>query len=121
MPLGRIRARPSCTMPMRPACATVPAAHCCAASRSTATGTAHNVRPTLEGGPHHDQRAWWSPSHDARVTLARGRRGSDAAQGQHPHRQRLDGGGVDGGRRSVSAVLRHARLSGDLRGEMEER
>jgi hypothetical protein len=30
------------------------------------------------------------------VTPARGQRGSDAAQGKSPHRQRLDGGGMDG-------------------------
>jgi hypothetical protein len=74
-----------------------------------------NTRLELEGSPCHSQRtglahARRSPSCDAR-SAAPALDGEVMMwhKGKGPHRQRLDGGGMDG------------RLGGDLRGKMEVR
>jgi hypothetical protein len=76
MPLGRIHAQPSCTVPMRPACATVPMAHCCAASRPTATAAAHGAR---RRGMDAWRRGDFTDAGGGRLRARLGRRGGDTA------------------------------------------
>jgi hypothetical protein len=90
-----------------------------------------DTRPALEGSPRDNQcvgLTWrrlqtevdGGLRHDG-TSLAHGRRGDDAAQGEGSSpamsRQRRHGRG----RQSALAALGHARLSGNLRGKTEER